>query len=286
MPDKVSPGPLRGNPVPKEAVCIHTKKVYDSCRDKECLQEMRVCLTRTSQAVFEGAVNVKARNAELLWAYIDVESIPFNKGFFTVDVTYYYKITADAYFGSGRPREICGLAVYDKRTILFGSEGSVRIFSSQYRPQAGDVQCFERSNLPIAVVEVVDPVLLGIKVYEGESCEETFGGEIPECIRGCFDDDVLVCSNDDGVKKMYANLGQFSIIKLERDIQLLMPAYDICMPEKECDAGSNVTDDPCAMFQQFKFPVDEFFPPRVTQVATTAANPTQFASNGCGCRRR
>ena len=33
MPDRVSPGPLCGNHPPKEAVCIHTRKVYDSCRE-------------------------------------------------------------------------------------------------------------------------------------------------------------------------------------------------------------------------------------------------------------
>ena len=36
MADRVSPGPIRSNQVPREAVCVHTKKVYDSCRDKEC----------------------------------------------------------------------------------------------------------------------------------------------------------------------------------------------------------------------------------------------------------
>ena len=35
MPDRVSPGPLSGNQIPREAVCIHTKKVYDSCREKD-----------------------------------------------------------------------------------------------------------------------------------------------------------------------------------------------------------------------------------------------------------
>ena len=103
MPDKVSPGPLHGNPLPKEAVCIHTRKVYDSCRDKECLQDLRVYLTRCSQAVLDGAINVKPRTAELLWAYIDVESIPFNKGFYTVDVKYFYKVTADAFAGDRTP---------------------------------------------------------------------------------------------------------------------------------------------------------------------------------------
>ena len=83
MPDRVSPGPIRSNQMPREAVCVHTKKVYDSCRDKECLQDIRVYLTRCSQSVLDSSINVKAKSAELLWAYIDVESVPFNKGFYT-----------------------------------------------------------------------------------------------------------------------------------------------------------------------------------------------------------
>ena len=64
------------------------------------------------------------------------------------------------------------------------------------------------------------------------------------------------------VHRLYVTLGQFSIIRLERDTQLLMPVYDYCMPEKECDCGSDCSqEDPCEVFRQVKFPVDEFFPP-------------------------
>jgi hypothetical protein len=31
------------------------------------------------------------------------------------------------------------------------------------------------------------------------------------------------------------------------------------MPEKECVSGSE--DDPCDLFKNIKFPIDEFFPP-------------------------
>lgn len=217
-------------------------------------------LTRCSQAILDTAMNVKARSAELLWSYIDVEPIPFNKGFYTVDVKYFYKITADAFCGMSRPHEITGLASYNKRTVLFGSEGSVRVFSSQYMPQANDLQNFERTNLPIAVVEAVDPIALGVKVTDSECCGECAPSDLPENVCRCFEDDIVIC--DDG-KKLYVTLGQFSIIKLEREIQLLMPAYDICMPSKAC-AGS--ADDPCELFQKFKFPVDEFFPPKLTDL--------------------
>ena len=60
--------------------------------------------------------------------------------------------------------------------------------------------------------------------------------------------------------RIYVTLGQFSIIRLERDSQLLMPVYDYCMPEKECTCGG-CEDDPCEIFRHVKFPVNEFFPP-------------------------
>ena len=37
MPEKVVPGPVQDAACIREAVCIHTKKIYDSCRDKDCI---------------------------------------------------------------------------------------------------------------------------------------------------------------------------------------------------------------------------------------------------------
>ena len=48
--------------------------------------------------------------------------------------------------------------------------------------------------------------------------------EVPRSICSCFGGDDLVLSNDG--YQLFVTLGQFSIIRLERDIQLLMPAYD------------------------------------------------------------
>ena len=274
MPEKVSPGPLRGNPPPREAVCIHTRKVYDSCRDKECLQDLRVYLTGTSQTLLDSAINVKPQSAQLLWTYIDVEPISYNRGFYTVDVKYFYRVTCDVFSGVGRPRPICGLATYDKRTVLFGSEGSARIFSSAYAPASQDIQNLERTNLPVAVVEVVDPVALGCKMTDAcASTSQEILADIPADICSCFDEDLVIGGEG---RRLFVTLGQFSIIKLERDIQLLMPAYDFCMPQKEC-AGN--PDDPCALFQNFRFPVDEFFPPN----SIPDCGESYRSVKSCGC---
>ena len=63
----------------------------------------------------------------------------------------------------------------------------------------------------------------------------------------------------DTPRRWLTTIGQFSIIRLERDTQLVVPAYDYCMPEKECPG--TVSDDPCTLFSRIQFPVDEFFPP-------------------------
>ncbi len=236
------------------------------CIDKDCLEDLRVYLTRSSQAIIDKAINVKCRKAELIWVFIDVESVSFNRGFFSVDVKYFYRITADAFCGVRMPVQVTGLATFDKRVILFGSEGNAKIFSSAANLSGVDPQIIRRANMPVAVVEVVDPICLNVKMVDACDCRPKHGcGEcdlcdVPECVGCCFDDDLVLGGEE---KRLYVTLGQFSIIRLERDTQLVIPSYDFCMPEKECVGSSD--DNPCELFRKIKFPVDEFFPPDVCE---------------------
>ena len=97
---------------------------------------------------------------------------------------------------------------------------------------------------------------------------------MPPVISQCFGGEL--CGGDDG-RRIYITLGQFSIVRLERDSQLLVPVYDYCMPEKECSCGN--TDDPCSLFRNISFPVGEFFPPN------TVSLPENYeeAKNFCAC---
>ena len=154
MPEKVAPGPVSDDRCIREAVCIHTKKIFDSCKDKDCIEDLRVYPTCGSQEVLDRALSVKAGTAELLYAYIDVEPVGFTRGFYTVDVRYFYRITAEAFIGAARPIEVCGLAVFDKRAILFGSEGGAKSFSSD-SPSVCSCQDLMGSSLPTAHVEAI-----------------------------------------------------------------------------------------------------------------------------------
>lgn len=278
MPEKVVPGPVCDDRSIREAVCIHTKKIFDSCKDRDCVEDLRVYPTRCSQEVLDRAQSVKAKNAELLYAYIDVEPVTFNRGFYTVDVRYFYRITADAFVGAARPVEVCGLAVFDKRVVLFGSDGGAKVFSSQVGDNAADLSCLPRVNVPSAVVEAVDPLILNLKLVDVCECRpcDCICVDVPAAIGACFGDE-LVMNGD--MHRLFVTLGQFTIVRMERDTQLLIPAYDYCMPTKDCSCGGDdqpCQEDPCEMFRQVQFPVGEFFPPNT--ITTTSS-----AGNGC-CR--
>lgn len=58
----------------QEALSVHTRKITDSCRDKDCIEDLRVFLTKTSQDILDGCGGAKVRCAELLYTYIDVET--------------------------------------------------------------------------------------------------------------------------------------------------------------------------------------------------------------------
>ena len=165
MAERIAPGPV-SNIKDCEAVCIHTKKIYDSCRDKDCIEDLRFYPTACGQDVLNRAQTVKGGKAELLYTYINVEPVVFNRGFYTIDMRFFYRVTLNAYCANPRPIEVEGLCVFDKRVILFGSEGSAKIFSSKVRIDGLDRQLLEQSNMPIAVVEAVDPIVLDAKLVE------------------------------------------------------------------------------------------------------------------------
>ena len=63
MADRVVPGPVDSSALIREAVCIHTKKIYSSCRDKDCVEDLRVFPTVTSQPYIDSAFSIRPRAA-------------------------------------------------------------------------------------------------------------------------------------------------------------------------------------------------------------------------------
>ena len=133
------------------ALSIHTRKITDSCRDKDCIEDLRVYLTEDSQAVLDTAVGARVRCAELLYTAIDVSPVAFNRNHYFIDLTFYYRIIADGAVGTCRPSPLSGLAMFSKRAVLCGENSGVHVFSSD---EEGTCVC--QGSLPVAVVEVTD----------------------------------------------------------------------------------------------------------------------------------
>ena len=168
MADKVATGPVGGsNQCIREAVCIHTKKVYSSCKDKDCIEDLRFYPTASAQSVLANAQSIRGGCAELLYVFVDVEPVNFNRGFFTVDMRFFYRIVLQAMTGGTRCTEVEGLAAFDKRVVLFGGEGSAKVFTSE--PIADAPFCMAADN-PLAVVEAVNPMLLCARFVDNCNC--------------------------------------------------------------------------------------------------------------------
>ncbi len=227
-------------------------KITDACKDKDCIEDLRVYPTVSSQAIIDSAFSIRPCSAELIYADVNVDEISFNRGFYTVDVSYFYRVVGETFPGGV---QICGLAVFDKRVILFGSEGSVKTFTSS----SGGFKCgMNYGGKPVAVVEAVDPIALNMRIVDS-SCKLGCDSElrnIPDSIIESIGED-LVLSNQN--KKVYVTLGQFSMIRLERDTQVSLENFEYFIPDKECVCSSD--DDPCTLFSRVGFPTDEFYPP-------------------------
>ena len=58
---------------PRDSVCIHTDKIYDACKDKDCIVDARVYLTCVGQELVDRAINIKVRKAEIKITFEPVE---------------------------------------------------------------------------------------------------------------------------------------------------------------------------------------------------------------------
>ena len=239
----------------KEAVCIDAERIYDSCSDKDCLEDLQVFFSDKTQPLIDKAVSIKCKSVKVLNVCVDVESVPFHKGFYSVDMTFYFLVELSVSLSPGMPAiNCCGIAYFTKKVILYGSEANARVFSSHTSSCQNSEQT---SSMPNAVVQVVDPICLASRYVNCPEKKCCSGAVIPRQIRseieGCFDEVQVK-------REVYITLGIFTIVQLQRKVQMMIPAYDFCVPDKESEYS---TGDPCEMFKKIQFPMEDFFPPRL-----------------------
>lgn len=266
-------------------VVIDTYQVFDSCRDRDCFEDIRVYLDEIGQSIIEHTSQVRTKSAQICSSQISVEPVQLSRGFFRITVRFFVKLELEACICPGKPQSFCGIAAVEKSVVLYGGEGSVHVFRSG---SVGDSFCSVPScgemgnNLPIAVVETVDPVVLGTRIVEelSECCCKCCCscGDIPTAASAYVGDLV-----ENGSRYLAVSLGFFSVIRIERPEQYLVNAVEFSVPDKECACSD--TGSPCDAFRRMAFPVDEFAPGRSAPVQNAGCHhPAPAAGDGCGCK--
>ncbi len=262
----------------RDTVCIDTYRILDSCRDKDCFENVRVFLTECGEEMLQRGVPIRAKTARIARAYIDIDPVPFNRGFYQLTVKLYIRIICEVCVSPGNVREFDGIAVVEKKVILFGSEGNVSVFKSETGCSGfchNSNGCKKSNNLPIAVLETVDPIILDSKVVEPSCCKC--------CVTGCEDIPHDVCAYlgenlvDGGHSKLVVTLGLFSVVRIERPSQYVINATEYCVPDKQCFEAED--SDPCKLFRSMDFPTAEFCPPHLGTVTKT----DYHSDRSCGC---
>ncbi len=268
-------------------VVIDTYQVFDSCRDRDCFEDTRVFLDELGQSIIEHTSQVRTKSAEICSSAITVEPVQLSRGFYRVTVRFYVKLELEACMCPGKSQCFSGIAVVEKSVVLYGGEGSVHVFRSNATADSFcSVPCTGEmgNNLPVAVVETVDPVVLGTRVVEPSSCCCT-------CCCSCADIPVAVANSvgelwDEGSRYLAVSLGFFSVIRIERPEQYLVNALEFSVPDKECAVAD--TGSPCDAFRRMAFPIDEFAPGRSVPQGSGCGciGAVRDTDGGCGCNKK
>lgn len=249
---------------PRDTAYIDTYRIFDSCRDKDCFEDVIVYLTDYGRDVIDHSSNVRCCSANVTAANVSVNPIPFNNGFYQIEARIFVKLTFECCVCLSNRQIIEGIAVCDKRVVLFGGEGGVSTFRSDPNSDAfcsgidpekqTGCGCIS-GEMPTAVLEIADPVVLTSRIVEKHhpcrcfcSSEQDIPGAVLSNVNGRL--------APEGERRLVVSLGFFTVTRLQRPGQYLVSASEYSVPDKECPVTES--DDPCTVFRNMEFPVGEF----------------------------
>jgi len=230
------------NPRRLREECIIALKVYDSCRQQDCLTEKQIGPARSAEHVCIGddhihegdIIDAPDNAASVTIDFLKVKKIiivdkkpnPFKNGFWDIDLKYVFEYRLTFREADGTVIGcIRANSIFNKRLTLFGSIGSDLAFSTDLFKQSGDNTI---DSEPFIMVEA-KAVALTAELQLRKQCQ-----------------DFHPTSRDRSDKtpgtrnEVLVTLGLFSIIKLFRIVNLSVESKGFCVPE-ECEEISPAT---------------------------------------------
>ncbi len=265
--------------------CIIAFKVYDACRQQDCLEESVLGASRAAVSTSYCGISVEAGEiitppsnaAAVSVGEATVERVvivsknpsPFRVGYWDIDLKYVFAYTLT--FRDINGNALClvpAQSVYNKSVTLFGSVTTESSISTDLLTSTGNT--VDVNADPFVYVESKAVALKTELVYNG-----------------------CCCDNNDAANYVVVSIGLFTIIKLFRLVNLLVESKGFCIPEECANTGNLNT---CDYFESLDFPMDVFAPPQKKEfLAGISSNiPADTDNNtddgcgcgcGCGCRR-
>lgn len=230
-------------------------KVYDSCRQQDCLDEDELGPARAAESgcirdkhykegeIIEPPHNAAAVSIDRLRIkkiiIVDKKHNPFKRGFWDIDLKYVFEYRLN--FREADCDEIGSIkanSIFSKKVTLFGSVGSDIAISTDLFNERSD-ESPTLSMDPFVLVEA-KPVALSAKL---KYSRRPFAVE-----------ELSSAPNE-----VIVTIGLFTIIKLYRIVHLMVESRGFSIPS-ECEEQTPV--NVCEYFERLAFPMDVFAPPQ------------------------
>lgn len=245
-------GPHPHPPRPTEE-CIISLKVYDQCRQQDCLTRNELGPARAAEhkcicgiEIHEGEVVYPPNRAATvsldklrIKRIIIVDKAPcqFRLGYWDVNIKYVFEYRLIFREADGHIIDtIRANSIFNKKVTLFGSIDTDIVMAT-------DLFVNKHDSEPVEA----DPFILVEAKAVGLDAQLRYGRP-----KHCSDD-MPPCPTEVDV-----TIGLFSIIKLFRIVQLLVESTGFCIPQP-CEDVTPL--NPCQFFNGLDFPMDIFAPP-------------------------
>ena len=158
------------------------------------------------------------------------------------------------------------------------AEGNDPNFLLRAPHRRADLQLTSRSNLPIAVVEAVDPIVLDARIMDccGKRDCDCELCEVPSFVNSCFDGEL---SSGDDRPPHLRHPGPVLHHPPGAGQPTAHPRLRLLHAQQGVRAGGS-EEDPCAIFRQVQFPVEEFFPPNTVRMPENYEDTKSFCCCG------